>query len=96
LDQIQRIAGVGSANQFGSEYAMRIWLNPDRLHAYGLSATEVLDVIRDQNVQFASGSIGADPAVPGQQFSAPVIAEGRFTSAEDLKTSSCAPKMARA
>ena len=85
LDQVQRIPGVGSANQFGSEYAMRIWLNPDRLHAYGLAASRVLEVIRDQNVQFASGSIGTDPAVPGQQFSAPLIAEGRFTSTEDFE-----------
>ena len=85
LDQIQRIPGVGSANQFGSEYAMRIWLSPDRLHAYGLSASQVLRVIRDQNVQFASGSIGSDPAVTGQKFSAPVIAEGRFTSTEEFE-----------
>jgi multidrug efflux pump len=85
LDQIQRIPGVGSANQFGSEYAMRIWLSPDKLHAYGLSPSQVLDVVRDQNVQFASGSIGADPAVPGQQFSAPVTAEGRFNSAEQFE-----------
>jgi len=85
LDQIQRIPGVGSANQFGSEYAMRIWLSPDRLHAYGLSASQVLKVIRDQNVQFASGSIGSDPAVTGQKFSAPVIAEGRFTSTEEFE-----------
>ncbi len=85
LDQIQRIPGVGSADQFGSEYAMRIWLNPDRLHAYGLSPGRVLDVIRDQNVQFAAGSIGTDPAVPGQLISAPVIAEGRFTSVEQFE-----------
>ncbi len=85
LDQIQRIPGVGSANQFGSEYAMRIWLSPDKLHAYGLSPTHVLEVVRDQNVQFAAGSIGSDPAVPGQQFSAPVTAEGRFTSAEQFE-----------
>ncbi len=85
LDQIQRIPGVGSANQFGSEYAMRIWLNPDKLHAYGLSPSRVLEVVRDQNVQFASGSIGTDPAVPGQEFSAAVTAEGRFTSSEQFE-----------
>jgi multidrug efflux pump len=85
LDQIQRIPGVGSANQFGSEYAMRIWLSPDKLHAYGLSPAQVLAVVRDQNVQFPAGSIGSDPAVPGQQFSAPVTAEGRFNSAEQFE-----------
>jgi multidrug efflux pump len=85
LDQLQRIPGVGSANQFGSEYAMRIWLSPDKLHAYGLSPAHVLEVVRDQNVQFPAGSIGADPAVPGQQFSAPVTAEGRFTKVEEFE-----------
>jgi multidrug efflux pump len=85
VDQVQRIPGVGAASQFGAEYAMRIWLNPDQLHAYALSPTQVLDVLRDQNVQFASGSLGADPAVQGQQFTAPVIAEGRFTSVQQFE-----------
>jgi len=85
LDQIQRIPGVGSANQFGAEYAMRIWLDPDKLHAYNLSAAAVLAVVRGQNVQFAAGSIGAEPAVKGQEFSASVVAEGRFTSPEEFE-----------
>ncbi|HEY3784306.1 MAG TPA: multidrug efflux RND transporter permease subunit [Steroidobacteraceae bacterium] len=85
LDEIQRLPGVGSATQFGSEYAMRIWLNPDKLHAYGLSASTVLDIVRAQNVQVASGSIGAEPAVPGQQMDASVVAEGRFTSPEQFE-----------
>ena len=58
LDQIQRIAGVGSVTQFGSEYAMRIWLDPDKLQGYGLAPSAVLTAIRGQNVQFASGSVG--------------------------------------
>jgi multidrug efflux pump len=80
LDQVQRIPGVGAANQFGSEYAMRIWLNPDRLNAYGISAASVLNAIRSQNVQIAAGAIGMQPAPKGQQFWATVSAEGRFTS----------------
>ncbi|SEJ48844.1 multidrug efflux RND transporter permease subunit [Frateuria terrea] len=84
LDQIARVPGVGSTNQFGSEYAMRIWLNPDKLQGYNLSATQVLDAIRAQNVQFAAGSIGADPALPGQGFTATVSTEGRFTSPEQF------------
>ncbi|MDW2980958.1 multidrug efflux RND transporter permease subunit [Rhodanobacter sp. KK11] len=80
LDQISRVPGVGSTQQFGSEYAMRIWLNPDKLQGYGLSASQVLDAIRTQNVQFAAGSIGADPAMPGQGFTATVSTEGRFTT----------------
>jgi len=80
LDQISRVPGVGSTQQFGAEYAMRIWLNPDKLQGYGLSASQVLAAIRAQNVQFAAGSMGADPAPPGQAFSATVSTEGRFTT----------------
>ncbi len=61
LDQISRIPGVGSTQQFGSEYAMNIWLNPERMQGYNLSATQVLAAIKAQNVQFAAGSLGADP-----------------------------------
>src|SRR2546421_701261 len=57
LDQIQRLPGVGSATQFGSEYAMRIWLDPDKLHAFAMSAAAVLSRVRAQNVQVASGAI---------------------------------------
>jgi multidrug efflux pump len=84
LDPIRRIPGVGSATQFGAEYAMRIWLNPDKLHAFNLSASTVLDVVRAQNVQFAAGSIGSEPATRGQEFSANVTAEGRFSTPEEF------------
>jgi multidrug efflux pump len=80
LDQISRIPGVGSTQQFGSEYAMNIWLNPDKLHGYGLSASQVLSAVQAQNVQFAAGTIGGQPALPEQGFTATVSAEGRFSS----------------
>ncbi|HEX8778601.1 MAG TPA: efflux RND transporter permease subunit, partial [Rhodanobacter sp.] len=80
LDQISRVPGVGSTQQFGSEYAMRIWLNPDKLQGYNLSASQVFAAISAQNVQFAAGSLGADPAVPGQGLTATVSTEGRFTT----------------
>jgi multidrug efflux pump len=85
IDQIQRVNGVGNTNQFGSEYAMRIWLNPDKLHAYGLSATQVLASIQDQNVQFAAGSIGAQPAVPDQQLALTVTTQGRFNTPQQFE-----------
>ena len=84
LDQISRVPGVGSTMQFGSEYAMRIWLNPDKLQGYNLSASQAMAAIQAQNVQFAAGSIGSDPAVSGQGFTATVSAEGRFTSPEEF------------
>ncbi|NID03932.1 multidrug efflux RND transporter permease subunit [Luteibacter jiangsuensis] len=84
LDQIARIPGVGNTRQLGAEYAMRIWLNPDKLRGYGLSATDLRNALSTQNVQFAAGSIGTDPAVNGQGFSATVSAEGRFTTPEQF------------
>ncbi|MGB5472123.1 MAG: efflux RND transporter permease subunit [Gammaproteobacteria bacterium] len=84
LDPIRRLPGVGDANLFGAAYAMRIWLNPDQLHGYGLSASQVLDAVRAQNVQIAAGYLGAEPAPPGQGFSASVNAASRFTSTEQF------------
>ena len=85
LDQIERVPGVGAATQFGSPYAMRIWLNPDLLHAYGLSASDALNAVKAQNVQVAAGSIGAAPAIEGQQTTATVTAQGEFTSAGQFR-----------
>jgi multidrug efflux pump len=84
LDPIRRLPGVGDANLFGAAYAMRIWLNPDKLHGYGLSAAQALDAVRAQNVQIAAGYLGAEPAPPGQGLSASVNAASRFTSAEQF------------
>ncbi len=84
LDQIARTPGVGSTQLFGGEYSMNIWLNPDKLQGYGLSASEVLAAVRGQNVQFAAGSVGAEPAPEGQAFTATVSAEGRYSTAEQF------------
>jgi len=85
LDQISRVPGVGSTQQFGAEYAMNIWLNPERLQGYHLSATQVYQAISNQNVQFAAGAIGGDPAPEGTGFTATVSAEGRFSSPEEFE-----------
>jgi multidrug efflux pump len=85
LDPISRIPGVGQTQQFGAEYSMRIWLNPDKLRAFHMSAAEVVAKVRGQNVQFATGALGEQPAVPGQQVVAPVSAEGQFTSIQEFE-----------
>ncbi|WP_312369303.1 multidrug efflux RND transporter permease subunit [Stenotrophomonas sp.] len=85
LEQISRVPGVGSTQQFGSEYAMRIWLNPEKLQGYHLSPTEVYNAIGTQNLQFAAGSVGGDPAPNGQAFTATVAAEGRYSSPEEFE-----------
>jgi len=84
LDPIRRLPGVGGATQFGSGYAMRIWLDADKLRGYGLSAADALKAVRAQNVQIAAGSIGSEPALPGQSFTASVSAASRFTSADEF------------
>ena len=84
MDPIQRVPGVGNANLFGAAYAMRIWLDADKLRGYGLSASQVLDAVRAQNVQIAAGTIGGEPALPGQGFTASVTAASRFTSPDQF------------
>ena len=84
VDPISRLNGVGSINQFGAPYAMRIWLNPLKLEGYGLTATDVLDAVRAQNVMFAAGSVGAQPAVNGQGITANVSAESSFSTPQQF------------
>ncbi|MEO8019195.1 MAG: multidrug efflux RND transporter permease subunit [Pseudomonadota bacterium] len=85
LDPISRIPGVGQTQQFGAEYSMRIWLNPDKLRAFRLSAADVLAKVRGQNVQFATGALGEQPATQGQQVVAPVSAEAQFSTKEEFE-----------
>jgi multidrug efflux pump len=85
VDPISRVEGVGSVRQFGSPYAMRIWLNPLKLEGYGLTATDALDAIRAQNVMFAAGAVGAEPAVDGQGITATVSAESSFTTPDEFR-----------
>ena len=85
LDPISRIPGVGQTQQFGAEYSMRIWLNPDKLRAFRMSAADVLAQVRGQNVQFATGALGEQPAVAGQQVVAPVSAEAQFSSKAEFE-----------
>ncbi len=77
LDPIRRVSGVGEANMFGSQYAMRVWVDPGKLISFGLTTADVTAAIRDQNQQVPVGQVGANPAVPGQQLN--VIMQGRST-----------------
>ena len=84
LPELQRVPGVGTAQLFGTERAMRIWIDPARLQGFGLSMTEVTAAIRAQNAQVASGSIGDLPNVSGQGTSATVVVSGQLTSVEQF------------
>src|SRR5213595_2578190 len=77
LDPIRRVTGVGEANMFGSQYAMRVWIDPDKLNSFGLTAADVTTAMQNQNAQVPVGKIGDKPAVEGQQLN--VIMQGRTT-----------------
>jgi len=84
-DQLAKIPGIGNVQLFGSgDYAMRIWLNPDKIAERGMTANEVIDAIRRQNVQVAAGVIGGPPYNEGVELQLPVNAQGRLTDAEEF------------
>ena len=83
-DQIARTPGVGDFQVFGAQYAMRIWLDPDKLNNYQLTPVDVKTAITAQNVQVSSGQIGGLPAVKGQQLNATIIGKTRLQNAEQF------------
>ena len=80
LESIRRTPGVGEAILFGTEYSMRLWLKPERLQAFGLTPADVAKAVRAQNAQIATGELGQVPAVPGQEYSATIITQGRLAT----------------
>lgn len=84
-DAIKRVPGVANVTIFGQrEYAMRLWLDPNRLAARGLTATDVITALNEQNVQVAAGQIGQPPAPPGQTFEISVRAMGQLTDPSEF------------
>ncbi|ATY32382.1 efflux RND transporter permease subunit [Sphingomonas psychrotolerans] len=77
-DQLARIPGVGETNVFGAPYAMRIWLNPDRLASYALMPSDVITAITNQNTEVAAGEIGGQPQPSTQMLNATVTAQSRL------------------
>jgi hydrophobic/amphiphilic exporter-1 (mainly G- bacteria), HAE1 family len=85
-DAIKRVPGVGDAIIFGErKYAMRLWLDPGKMAQRGLSATNVLNALQEQNVQVAAGQIGQQPAANGQAYQFSVRAVGRLTEAAEFE-----------
>ncbi|MDG1874490.1 MAG: multidrug efflux RND transporter permease subunit [Mariniblastus sp.] len=85
-DEIGRINGVGSVKVFGAgDYSMRIWLDPNKLKAFGFTTDEVVNAIREQNVQVAAGQIGSAPAPPGTEFQYTINALGRLETVEQFE-----------
>jgi multidrug efflux pump len=84
LPEIQRIPGVGQAQLFGTEHAMRIWIDPAKLVSFNMAAAEVTAAIRSQNAQVSSGSIGELPNIAGQGIAATVVVSGQLNSVEQF------------
>ncbi|WP_039056182.1 multidrug efflux RND transporter permease subunit AcrB [Enterobacter sp. Bisph1] len=83
-DPISRTTGVGDVQLFGAQYAMRIWMDPNKLNNFQLTPVEVIAAIKAQNAQVAAGQLGGTPPVKGQQLNASIVAQTRLTSAEEF------------
>jgi HAE1 family hydrophobic/amphiphilic exporter-1 len=84
-DSIARVDGVGKASILGvQDYAMRVWLNPERLASFELTTDDVMAALREQNVQVAAGQIGGPPAAPGTQFQWNIRSKGRLSTPEEF------------
>ncbi|WP_110975208.1 efflux RND transporter permease subunit [Acinetobacter sp. WCHAc060042] len=84
-DQVSRVSGVGNVQVMGSQYSMRIWLNPEKLKTYSLVPSDIVTAIQAQNSDVAAGSLGALPAVNGQELSATVTARSRLKTVDQFK-----------
>lgn len=84
-DPLSRVTGVGDHTLFGSEYAMRIWMDPGKLFSYGLTVRDVQAAIQNQNIQISSGELGGLPASKGIRLDATIIGPTRLTSPEEFR-----------
>ncbi|MET0987696.1 MAG: multidrug efflux RND transporter permease subunit [Steroidobacteraceae bacterium] len=84
LDELRRVPGVGDIRSFSSEYAMRIWLDPDKLASFSMSAAEALAAVQEQNSQSPGGSLGDRPVAEGTEINATIVTQNRFTTPEQF------------
>lgn len=83
-DPLSRTAGVGDVQLFGAQYAMRIWMDPNKLNNFQLTPIDIVNAIKAQNSQVAAGQLGGTPPVEGQQLNASIIAQTRLKSADEF------------
>jgi HAE1 family hydrophobic/amphiphilic exporter-1 len=81
---IARVPGVGEVENFGSQYAMRVWLNPDKLIDYGLTVMDVITALQSYNVEISAGQFGGAPAVEGQRLNASIIVQSMLKTPEEF------------
>jgi multidrug efflux pump len=91
LPELQRLPGIGQAQLFGAERAMRIWLDPAKLQGFGLSPADVNAAIAAQNAQVSAGSIGDLPLAHRQATTATVVVPASCPPSSSSATSCCAP-----
>lgn len=86
IDELKRIKGVGDAMIFGNkEYSMRVWLEPDKLAKYGLTASDVINAVRSQNIQISAGTLGDEPINRNQGFTYALTTQGRLKTPEEFQ-----------
>ena len=85
VDNVSRVDGVGEVQLFGSQYAMRIWLDPAKLQNYNLMPSDISAAITAQNAQVSAGQLGGMPALEGQQLNATITAQSRLQTAEQFR-----------
>lgn len=81
---LARVPGVGEVEVFGTQYSMRVWLNPEKLKDYELTITDVLAALRSYNVEVSAGQFGSAPAVPGQRLNASIIVQNLLKTPEEF------------
>jgi len=84
-DQLRRVEGVGDLMTFGGGYAMRLWLDPDKLNKFTLTPSDVSAAVRAQNTQVSAGQLGGRPAAPGVQLSATITAQSQLQTPEQFR-----------
>jgi multidrug efflux pump len=85
-EPLSRLDGVGQIRTFGPEHAMRIWLNPQSMYDFNVTTQDVINAVRDQNVQLATGQIGGTPSVEGQQLNATITAQSLFETVAEFES----------
>ncbi|MEW6765734.1 MAG: efflux RND transporter permease subunit [Pseudomonadota bacterium] len=84
-EPLSRVTGVGEVQVFGAQYAMRVWMDPDKLNQFKLTPGDLKAAIRAQNAEVSAGQLGGTPAVPGQGFTATLTVQSRLQTAEEFE-----------
>lgn len=85
VDLIGRVEGVGDVSVFGTSYAMRIWLQPDKMRQFSIVPSDIISALNAQNTQVSAGQLGALPAVEGQQLNATIVARSKLKTVEEFE-----------